>query len=612
MLTNQDKQNIYDLLCQEFEKNSKIPLAKVALYLKNQGLNYEEFGYKKMKSLLNDLNEFLELSADETVGHKKEEYVVVHDFNNQGSAISNMIKGSPNKKGSTKFSNDDKKAIYESLKNGFNTSREYPMATISKWLLDHGFNYHAFGFSKMKSLLEAMPETISLRDVSIKGVKQSLVTIKERIDNASHPIINDKPLLKAEAKAPIKEKSFSSNDNSYPKAEEVFIPPKLILSVKEFTNLGLEDSSIVNLIKNDYSNDIKSNLITIKDDCFVFPLSFTNTHSEALIASIKKAANTTEYKYYLNFIGNDKEKPKDALRSQIFFPDFDDAVAELADLAIQEDWCYHHSKDPLIILKIYLQYTYYRLLSQKKVLVDEKSGFAAFNTGLETNDFDDIYGVLMVNKDKTIDSDYIFQGFSIAASQGIGKIIVEHFNPLPPKPTYTNSTADIIYDTKKDLHTDYQHIILDNLDRFPLMFLKKVVMPFAKEKKLLDDIIREKNDYQRSKLYAYLEEAVKENDMLFTLIKASLDSAIASSLKCVRYDYRMALPSFFPTRDVMSMMLPLVFDKGAGVEAILLVELTPSGNYQGQTILTLKQCYVNARLLGPLDNTFLKASDIED
>ncbi len=78
MLTNQDKQNIYGLLCQEFEKNSKIPLAKVALYLKNQGLNYEEFGYKKMKSLLNDLNEFLELSADETVGHKKEEYVVVH------------------------------------------------------------------------------------------------------------------------------------------------------------------------------------------------------------------------------------------------------------------------------------------------------------------------------------------------------------------------------------------------------------------------------------------------------------------------------------------------------------------------------------------------------
>ena len=80
----------------------------------------------------------------------------------------------------------------------------------------------------------------------------------------------------------------------------------------------------------------------------------------------------------------------------------------------------------------------------------------------------------------------------------------------------------------------------------------------------------------------------------------------------VNYDYRNALPSFFPTRDVMSLMLPLIFSDDEKPSCVLLIEKTPSGNYQGQTILTLKQCYVNARLISPLDNSFLNPNEIED
>ena len=59
-------------------------------------------------------------------------------------------------------------------------------------------------------------------------------------------------------------------------------------------------------------------------------------------------------------------------------------------------------------------------------------------------------------------------------------------------------------------------------------------------------------------------------------------------------------------------MLPLEFDPNYGIEAVLLVEKTQSGNYQGQTIFTLKQCYVNARLISPLENTFLDPDKIND
>ena len=62
----------------------------------------------------------------------------------------------------------------------------------------------------------------------------------------------------------------------------------------------------------------------------------------------------------------------------------------------------------------------------------------------------------------------------------------------------------------------------------------------------------------------------------------------------------------------MSLMLPLEFGNKDEVEAVLLIEKTQSGNYQGQTILTLKQCYVNARLILPLENSFLNPAKIED
>lgn len=639
MLTRQDKQNIYALLTQSFPKNTKIPLAKVALYLKEQGLNYEEFGYIKMKSLLCDLSEFLELSVEQNGSHKNES-VIIHDFNDGMKNNNSSKKAGPSKTTKKSLPSKgkvltplEKKKIQVSLLDSFDPNIDYPLAKVSKALLDQGINYRDYGFSKMKTFMSNLPEVLSLTQINHKGILEPTARVlpfapnkpieekpfidphpapyrkitpsRNSYENKGKAVSNTEPLEKTvEEKKPAK--------FAYPDGKDIFVPDKLLLSVKETINLGLEDSSIAKLITKSYEDAKSADKITCRDDSLIFPVSFKATNGDDIIGSIKKAAPNSSLPYFLNFIGSDKEKPKDALRKDIFFSDFEEQIGYLADIAIKEDWCYRHSKDKYIILKIYLQYTYYRLLSQNQVLVDKTSGFACFNTGLMTNDFQSIYAVMMVNQDKNIDAKYIFQGFTISASQGIGKIIVEHFNPLPKKAVYVQNVDEIVYDSAKDLHTDYQHIIFDNLDRFPIKFLKNVVMAFTKAKDILNDIIHENNEYQKSRLYEELEDQIKENDLLFTLIHASLDSAIKSSINCVNYDYRMALPSFFPTRNVMSMMLPLVFDHGEGVEAVLLVEKTPSGNYQGQTMLTLKMCYVNARLIGPLDNTFLKAYDIED
>ncbi len=603
MLSRQTKQDIYGLLCHGFMKNVEYPLAKVALYLKSQGLNYKEFGYTKMKSLLEDSKEFLTLKTDHRIGHEKD-VVILHDFNLAGKTT---MKSNNEKQ---VFDMTKKDEIYNIFLGSFDQNIRYPMAKVSKELLDKGIDYKGLGFSKMKTLLTSLP-FISLESNKNGTICSDFVIFHKKEDVKPTPKkapakkkTIDKTAVPPEKKAPIAE--------SKPKSFTFYVPPQLVLSIKEMMGIGLDSASIVDIIRKDYEGAIKESTFEKKDDAFVFPLSIKNKNGEDLICSLKKSNPGKEYDYYVNFIGADKEKPRDFLKNHLYFSDYKGAIEQLANLAIKEEWCYHHSSDPFIILEIYLQYTFYRLVSENKVMEDKNSGFVVFNTGLVNNDFDGIFCVMMKNSDPKIKEEYLFQGFTNAGSQGLGKIIVENFSPLPPKAQYFTKTSDFVYDINAELHTDYQHIIKDNISRFPLRLLKTVCLSDKNASSLINSIQKERREYALNRLYANLEEIIENNPMLFTFLKASLETAIQLGLKIIRYNRHMALPSFFPTRNVMSMMLPLIFDKNIGVEDVLLVELTPSGNYQGQTILTLKQCYVNSRLIGPLENTYLNPRYIED
>ena len=225
-------------------------------------------------------------------------------------------------------------------------------------------------------------------------------------------------------------------------------------------------------------------------------------------------------------------------------------------------------------MKIYLQYTFYQVLHQNKLVYDEASSFACFNTGLKNAEYEDIYAVLRKNHTPEIKQEYLFEGFTLSAGQGLGKVVIEHFNPLPLKATYIHSANDLVFDASAEIHTDIRHIILDNIDRFPLSFLKTMSLPFAEESKIVNQIEKEKSSFSRDKLFMKLEKCLEKNEVMFSLVKVSLEASIAKSRRMVAYDYRNALPSFFPTRNVMSLMLPLEFGNKDEVEAVLLIEKT--------------------------------------
>lgn len=588
MLTLQNKEDIYDLLRLGFMEEEKIPLASLALYLNSKKFSYQEYGYKKLKSLLNDLS-FLSYDTDEK--HPNDVFVVLHHFDGEKEK---SVKTGSQKKEKNNFTEKEKKKIIELLLFQFQPGKDYSLSTVSKYLADNHIDYKKYNFPKMRKLLESLKEILILKE---DKKDKSVVTVhflelKKKTLNQSH--------------------QNSKKNLPEPKKGCFFVPNNLLLSLKEFSSLGLNNDEIISLLNQDYKTAYEKDDLKARDDAYTFPLSFKSKEEEPIIASIKKAAKGSGYEYYLNFIGSDKEKAKDCFADKIFFEDIEKSVNELALLARKERWCYHNSKDKHIILKIYLQYTFYQVYAQNKLMVDEKSGFACFNTGLKSQEYEDIYAILIKNKSAKIPQEYIFQGFAIAASQGLGKVIIEHFNPLPAKATYVNDSNQLFFDTQADIHTDIRHIILDNIDRFPIDFLHQMVLPFKEEKKIMDQIEKENSSFMREKLFAKFEKCLEKNETIFALIKISLEASISKAIRMVNYDYRNALPSFFPTRNVMSLMLPLEFTKKDEVEAVLLIEKTPSGNYQGQTILTLKQCYVNARLISPLDNSFLDPMKIED
>jgi hypothetical protein len=88
---------------------------------------------------------------------------------------------------------------------------------------------------------------------------------------------------------------------------------------------------------------------------------------------------------------------KTAYNSQLFkfafFPSYDKAIAFLAhDLADKEDWDFRDSESKNNgILKIYLEFTFRKLLQEKKVAFTAGNNFACFNTGLVTENLEDIF-----------------------------------------------------------------------------------------------------------------------------------------------------------------------------------------------------------------------------
>lgn len=305
-------------------------------------------------------------------------------------------------------------------------------------------------------------------------------------------------------------------------------------------------------------------------------------------------------------------QPGKALEAFAYMGVWSETLETLADMALPENWDFLTdsgvpSKDKQL-LHSYLCYTFYRLQRQGKVVMTKEEDFAAFNTGLVTPSYDDIYACFDRNQGGS--SPWQLAGFCRAGERGLGKKLTEKFNPLPQAATYFENLKDVLYETTLTPIVDYQHIIIDNLKRLPLAFIRTQCYDSREAMALADRIERTDNPYAKRQLMGELAACIEENQTLFNRIRNRIKDAIELAVKRVNWNYKTAIPMFYPRGNTMSLLLPLCLNEDNRTDVALVVQRMESGNYQGQTILTLPQAYLDARLVCRPDSDWLRVDTV--
>lgn len=485
---------------------------------------------------------------------------------------------------------NQKKEIYEALTQALGHG-VHPMARVFLALHEAGFSPKELGYEKGKQLLEEMPECF-------------------RILTEGRPATEPEVLLftygSGEPAAPADDDIFPEQARAYldkPLDEWVFFPYKNLGILEQKT--GITSQELIPQLCEAYRIARERRTLTCHEEKLNFPFTELSLSGGTLHIILKQSGG--EKPWYLNYIhettsASAEVAPGKLLEKFAYLGSWQVFLQKLSDLALPERWDYAEDTGKFPILRSYIQYTFARLTREKKICISADQSFAAFNTGLVTRNYEDIYACFEPNGDNS--SAWRFTDFCVAARRGLGKQLVNLFNPLPKTASYFSRKEDLLYDLEKPLLSDYEHIIVENVHRLPLEFLEEQCYSSSEAKELVRQLQDCENE-EREDIYNELRAVILDDSRLYNRMKNRVEDAIELARKMVRWNFKTALPSYYPSADTMSLMLPLFLCSEERVDNVLVIELTESGNYQGQTILTPKQAYLDARLVCRPDSDWL-------
>ncbi len=240
-----------------------------------------------------------------------------------------------------------------------------------------------------------------------------------------------------------------------------------------------------------------------------------------------------------------------------WFPDFYNSIEELKNYAMNENWDYIKrptGKNPILVN--YVHHTFNKIQSENKI--EFEGDFCCFNSGLVTENQEEIYGYFQRNKKPETTIPFYFIGWRKSSHRDLSK-----FSKLGEIATYINDPSDLIYDIKLELRTNIDHIIEDNKTRFP--------SPFD----------------------------TMDNYLLSNILHGTIEDA----KKRVKRNYKTAIPQFYNGK--LQLLLPLCLQTKANADLALVIE-KENGVYRASTCLTLDMAINNARLIAKPDDEWLK------
>lgn len=242
-------------------------------------------------------------------------------------------------------------------------------------------------------------------------------------------------------------------------------------------------------------------------------------------------------------------------------PKFDENIAHLASIAEDEDWSYQNTQtySGFPILENFVKYTYKRIAEEKKVSFSRDDMYACFDIGLVTRKQQEpIY--MLFSENKFPDHQCYWHFWKFARK---GENDLRHFAKIPEMAFYFDNPTKLVYDLKKELVVNIEHIIDDNKERFPEPY-------------------KNMQDYN-----------------LQNYIKGCIDT----SLERLKRNYKLAVPQYY--RNNIQLLIPLCLANPNIADLAIVVE-DYGTMYRASTCLTLDMAINNARLLAKPDRDWLK------
>lgn len=542
------------------------------------------------------------------------------------------------------------------------------LASLGALLKENGADAKQLGFPKMRPFLEQFPELLELKYEPSPSGKAWVAYARLRAAESALPSghagdVPSEHTARADAEQTVTEPSVPPAGTQTTKAssgsEEALHPE---LSAEEKTVLG---PKVCEAVQSAASNEagwvnlagigeaLKGNGIDVKLLGFQKILPFLEQFPELLELKHEPTASGKAWVAYARLREDERREgdgkaEKSAAKPhapranlpehrtlESKFPNKDSwlfywaripnpKIKELAEKALAEKWYYGAANaadaENYPILKNYLAYTFKRLVFEDKILYGDVADaghageeYAAFNTGLVDQKYEYIYALFKKNTMSPQPYWYLLD-FVVAGEQS-GKTLARLFYPLPKRADYfENQFRNMVYDTSTQLLCDYTHIIVERIGRFPLRFLQENCPPNMLDIdgiKLEEVYPKHAKDSERKRYFEQLGERIRNTPMVLNNLKNRLEAAIHLTLKRVEWNYKTAIPVYFPTRNLCSLLLPLCLSEEGQVDLALVVEPLQSGAYQGQTVLPLDLAYNNSRLLTRPDSDWLRPDSIQ-
>lgn len=230
----------------------------------------------------------------------------------------------------------------------------------------------------------------------------------------------------------------------------------------------------------------------------------------------------------------------------------------LSELAEEEKWSFGDEKE-FSVLRKYILGTFSQCQKQEKILESADGKYSCFNTGLLTQNGNDIIGLFEKNS-RANAQPWVLKKFVEKSHRDF----LDVFTEIPKLATYTSNFEELYFNPDYNIIVNTDHILDDNWER--------------------------------------IESVVKINK---TIMKTLLVGVIEEAKLRIKRNLRLVVPQFYKNEIMYLVPVKIPTLDGNYETMALAVEKTATNQYRANTIFTKEMAYEKARLLMKPESNWL-------